>query len=272
MTLKELEDEFRKFRMEYNTSTMEIVQGYFVGHKGGWIRDYELIDALNKYARGDEVVKSVVEGEVFLGKIVPRVFEHYRQPINRCNEVPNSWDYLVVGSHNSEQAIEMMTGKLGYSWSLQSLLCNKYAWCKSEIFESLRDKLDFSAVIYDKKEQSLIAGNTAQHSAYSTLYYGYYERGEYGLTFSNNAEIVDAFCGEVFVMPPNSYMQDRRLYWSDGRRVLQEPRRFKTTKKTIEELEHKVEDLEEKYNTLLSYFLSEQEEKEHDSLGTFVKK
>lgn len=272
MTLQELEDEFREFRMEYNTNTMEILQGYFVGYKGDWIRDYELIDALNKYARSDEVVKSVAERGVFLGKIVPRAFENYRQPLNRCKKVSNSYDYLVVGSHNLDQAMEMMRGKFGYIWSLQSLLCNQYAWCKSEIFESLRDKLDFSAVIYDKKEQSLIAGNTTQHSAYSTLYYGYHEDKKYGLMFSNNAEIVDAFCSEVFVMPPNAYVQDGKLYWSNGRRVLQEPKRVKTTKKTIEELEHKVADLEEKYNTLLSYFLSEQEQKEHDSLGTLVKK
>lgn len=275
MTEEELEAEFREFRREYNTSTFEILQGYFVGYQGKSIKDYELINALDRYTQNDEVVKSIVEGDVFLGKIVPRFFESKRQPINRCNKVPHSWNYLVVGSHNSAQALEMVKGNFCNGMTLQGLLCNKYARYKSEIFEELKYKLDFSAIIYDKQKHSLIAGNTTQYSTYSTLYYGYIEDQ---LIFSNNEEIIDTFCDEIFVMPPNAYMQDGLLYWSNGQKLLWSPERVKTTKKVIAELEGKVaslesklDNLEEKYNMLLSYYLGEQEEK-HISSKVIVKK
>ena len=59
--------------------------------------------------------------------------------------------------------------------------------------------MDFCLVIWDNKENSLVAAVTKANNDYTHLYYGYTKRN-HEMIFSNDKNILNKFCSEIYEM------------------------------------------------------------------------
>jgi len=87
---------------------------------------------------------------------------------------------------------------------------------REKIFESLaKEKMHFCSVIWDEKNDDLIAGVTSPIDQYTHLYYGLTKTsGE--IMYSNDREVLEYFCNDVKEMDNNTYMKNGEIYSLEG--------------------------------------------------------
>lgn len=189
---------------------------YFIAYNGSSINPSSIKDFLRSINRdSDYIVKEQRHGDVYFSKIVYEEYENDRDPY--------FWEEIMCVS-GYEQS-ELLTARRRYSNyesgdddQCHRLICCMYNDYGSNVFKKLSSDMDFCSIIYDTKNNKIIAGCTKECGTYSRLYYGFTEK-EGEIMFSNNYDAIEKFCVQVNEMEPNTYYEDNKIYDFNGSKI-----------------------------------------------------
>lgn len=169
----------------------------------------------NCCSNGDFKVKTMVGEDVIFSKVVENSYISDRDPHYES-------DILTVNGYNQGE-IERVCKELrwyGITDKDQYHRITNYLFkdISTSMFKFLSKYMHFCSVIWDKRNNSLIAGVTEPNGTYTHLYYGYTNEDK-ELIFSNSEDILKKFCSEIKEMPNNSFMKDGQFYSIDDTNI-----------------------------------------------------
>ncbi len=194
----------------------------FIAYHGEDVNTDLLIDELKQKCTENYLVnKEVANKSVFI-KIIPEneKSSYFQEPYKSRNSINN----LYVGAYfnvelnpKKHPTLEKYYNK-GYYSNNPVLIDTLYYTLWTGEFKILSDYMDFCLVIWDNKENSLVAAVTKANNDYTHLYYGYTKRN-HEMIFSNDKSILNKFCSEIYEMQENTYMINNKFYTFDGEEI-----------------------------------------------------
>ena len=119
-----------------------------------------------------------------------------------------------VKARKANNYFECGIGNYDFMFRIISKLYGRF---EEKAFEKLSPYMDFCSVIYDRRNNTMIAGLTKHDDASTYLYYGY-TRENREIMFSNDESTLKEFCEDVYEMKENTYMKDGVLFTLDGKK------------------------------------------------------
>ncbi len=201
----------------------------FIAYKGNDINYSQITDALTKICPPDYHVKYITDNDLTMAQIVDADAQNKGPHKNNKNAT------FIVNGYNPDELKQLEDDFTIYDIEDESdfneLTIKMYENIKTKIFKALEDQIHFCAVIWDNKTNSFIAGITEANNQYTQLYYGYTKQN-HKLIFSNNKEILQQFCNEVFKMENGTYIKNGEIYTLNGKE--KNPILFKKSKTNME--------------------------------------
>ena len=202
--------------MDYNEKSGRV----FIAYKGTEFNKKEIYSALKEKNFAEDGIKVKYIRNVFFAKVAPQVYIEDMDPI---------WDdsqtVLTVNGYNQNEIKLAIDDAVRYRIDnpneyhyITNLMYRDYG---TDMFKKLGEYMHFCSVIWDKTDDTLIAGVTTPNSPHTHLYYGYTKQN-HELMFSNDKTILEQFCNEIIEMPENTYMKDGELYNFDEKKTYEE--------------------------------------------------
>lgn len=193
----------------------------FIAYKGDEYTESDIAKKLNEVCPSYYTVKTMsrLEQGVVFSKIVYDNYVYDRDPYwNSQTRI------ATVSGYNQEEIASTLNSNYS-SYNIDDsdkyhLLMNRlYKDVNYNMFKKLSDcKMHFCSVIWDECSNKFIAGVTEPNAQYTHLYYGYTKRNR-DIMFSNDANVLRAFCDDIKAMDPNTYMCDGELYRITGEKI-----------------------------------------------------
>ena len=194
----------------------------FIAYKGDELTENDIVRKLSDICPSYYTVKAMTRGEygVVFAKIVSENYVGDRDPYwNSQTKIG------TVSGYDQEEISAVLSNKyyrygIDDSDKYHTLMNKLYRDVGCDMFEKLSDcDMHFCSVIWDERSEKFIAGVTEPDNPYTNLYYGYTRRDN-DLIFSNDANILRAFCDEVKIMDTNTYMCNGELYKLNGEKIV----------------------------------------------------
>lgn len=190
----------------------------FIAYKGIEYDKCQIKRALDNICPDDYTVKCYYQDEVVFAKVVYDEYLSDRDPFYNDNT-----DILSVSGYNQEGLSEVIED-FQYKYNLDDsdryhLLMNYlYNDNQEKIFKMLRNRLDFTSVFWDKVNNRIVAGITKATKRQINLFYGYTTNNK-ELMFTNNRDLLESFCDDIYQMEDYTYMRDGHLYDLEGNEI-----------------------------------------------------
>ena len=204
----------------------------FIAYKGYEFNKDEIVAALCKICPSNHKVNYTYFndcGVVFAKNVYDEGYYYTKEPY---------WNYqdeiLTVNGYRQNEINEVNKKFGDYSIGIFSeghkIINYMFRDYSIAMFEKLGSDMHFCSVIWDKKNDSIIAGVTEPNSRYTHLYYGYTDEN-HEIMFSNNESILKIFCDNIREMESNTYMKDGEIFTLGDDKV-RESNDFDMIKKT----------------------------------------
>ena len=200
----------------------------FVAYKGNEINQESIISALQTKCPAGYTVKDKHIGSVVFAKVVNKRLIDFFEPLCFKCDGNEQTSILTVSGYNYNK-LELASECLGYRTSnyhaynvMTNVMYNDYG---TKIFKKVGEYMDYCSVIWDERDNSVIAGVTTPNDLYTHLYYGYTEHN-HEIMFSNDRTILEQLCSEVEEMPENTYMKNGELYNFNDEKIKKETKPF----------------------------------------------
>ena len=194
----------------------------FIAYHGEDVNNDLLIDELKHRCSENYLVNKRVSNKSIFIKIIPKDIKTsaFQEPYKCYNNVNN----LYVGAYfnvklNLERHnyLKQYIDK-GYYPNNPVVIDTLYSTLGTDEFKILSNYMDFCLVFWDDKEDSLVAAVSEPNNDYTHLYYGY-TIINHEMMFSNDKNILNNFCKEIYEMPKNTYMINNKFYTFDGKEI-----------------------------------------------------
>ncbi len=190
---------------------------YFIAYDGREFNFDKITSALKKYVQNNYTIKWEREDSVLFVKIVYDSYIEDRDPYWNSNA-----RILTVNGYNQDEIekanIHFSSYDIDDTDRYQRLINYMYRDYHTDVFKYLSTYMHFCSVIWDKDNDSIIAGVTEPNNRYTHLYYGYTKQ-THELMFSNSNSILEEFCNEINEIPKNTYIIDGEFYTIDGEKI-----------------------------------------------------
>ena len=163
----------------------------FIAYKGTEISSNKIAKKLEKLCPHSYTVKiEKANKNVIFAKIVNE-YDYYSEP-----DWIDFYELLSVSGYNQQEleavVINLYAYMLGYSRNYYKIFNSTYKEKGTGMFKYLKEYIHFCSVIYDRVNDSLIAGITVPNSKYNHLYYGY-TKINHEIIYSNLREALESF-------------------------------------------------------------------------------
>lgn len=191
----------------------------FVAYKGTEYDEVDIKGVLDRKCPGGFAVKTTTRRyeNVIFSKIVYNSYSEDRDPYWDSNS-----KILNVSGYDQSEISNAINNFNRYniddSDKYHELISKLYKNFGLSVFRKLSNYMDFCSVIWDEKNQELIAGVTNGNEEFRELYYGYTKRNR-ELMFSNDKSVLENFCVDIKLMDNNTYMRNSELYNLDGEKL-----------------------------------------------------
>lgn len=188
---------------------------WFIAYMGHEIDKGDILNVLRRACQNDYAVNRKVIDDLIFAKIVYGTYLEDRDPYwNSENGIftVNGYDQLEIKNANRTFSKYNISDEDRY----QRLTNYVYGDYGTDMFKTLGEHMNFCSVIWNRADNSIVAGVTEPKGQYTHLYYGYTRRN-HEIMFSNNQEIIKQFCENVMEMEHNTYMKNGEIFTLDGK-------------------------------------------------------
>lgn len=208
----------------------------FIAYKGREIDHSRIIRILNGKCPNNYTVNRKTGDDLIFAKIV---YDNYTE--DRDPHWNGDYGILTVNGYNQDEVQRACRNFSSYGIDdedrYQRITNFMYRDYKANMYKRLSEYMHFCSVVWDRENNSMIAGVTEPNSQYTHLYYGYTKRNN-ELIFSNDEGVLEEFCEEIHEMDKNTYMRDGEIYTLEGEKVEKDkdPTLIKKTKQNADSI------------------------------------
>lgn len=208
----------------------------FIAYKGREIDHSRIIRILNGKCPNNYTVNRKTGDDLIFAKIV---YDNYTE--DRDPHWNGDYGILTVNGYNQDEVQRACRNFSSYGIDdedrYQRITNFMYRDYKANMYKRLSEYMHFCSVVWDRENNSMIAGVTEPNSQYTHLYYGYTKRNN-ELIFSNDEGVLEEFCEEIHEMDENTYMRDGEIYTLEGEKVEKDkdPTLIKKTKQNADSI------------------------------------